>query len=136
SPYATGELRAEQELVRTTRNGEVPTNTHDALKWRRSSERSIYDIHKTNFGAGVSHVRYAGSTAGQGNAAHLERPDNPSWQRRSDDYRGVSAGQFGPNPSPQCIWVYLCAGRLDRDAGKRRKGNDSHTWSDLLRRPG
>src|SRR5207245_6264159 len=23
----------------TTRNGEVPTNTHDALKWRRSSER-------------------------------------------------------------------------------------------------
>ena len=24
-------LRAEQELVRTTRNGEVPTNTHDAL---------------------------------------------------------------------------------------------------------
>jgi len=33
----------------TTRNGEVPTNTHDALKWRRSSERLIYDVHKSNF---------------------------------------------------------------------------------------
>jgi quercetin dioxygenase-like cupin family protein len=29
----------------------------------------------------------------------------------------------------------LCAGRLDRDASKRRKRNDSDTRSDLLRRP-
>src|SRR5947209_14819539 len=48
----------------TTRNGEVPTNTNDALKWRRSSERLIYDVHKSNFGAGMSHVRHAGSTGG------------------------------------------------------------------------
>src|SRR5438552_10113955 len=57
-------LRAEQELVWHTRNGEVPTNTHDALKWRRSSERLIYEVHKSNFGAGMSHVRHAGSTGG------------------------------------------------------------------------
>jgi len=37
----------------TTRNCGVPT-----------SERSIYDIHKTDFGAGMSHVRHAGSTGG------------------------------------------------------------------------
>ena len=41
-------------------------------------------------------------------------------------------GSVGPNPSPQCTWVYLCAGRLDRDAGEGRKGNDPDTWSDLL----
>ncbi len=44
--------------------------------------------------------------------------------------------QFGPHTSPRCTCVCLCAGRLDRDAGERRKGNDSDTWSDLLRRPG
>ena len=48
----------------TTRNCGVPTKTYEALKWRRSSERSIYDIHKTDFGAGMSHVRHAGSTGG------------------------------------------------------------------------
>jgi hypothetical protein len=32
----------------------------------------------------------------------------------------------------QRTWVHLCAGRLDRDAGERRKGNDSDTWPDLL----
>src|SRR5262249_60188837 len=94
----------------TTRNGEVPTNTHEALKWRWLSEMLIYDVPKTNFGAGMSHVRHAGSTAGQGNGAHVERPDNRSWQRRSDGHCGISAGQFGPNSSSQCVWVYLCAG--------------------------
>jgi hypothetical protein len=29
----------------------------------------------------------------------------------------------------------LRPGRLDRDAGSRRKASDSDTWSDLLRRP-
>ena len=48
----------------TTGNCEAPTNTHDALKWRLSSERLIYDGHKTIFGAGMSHVRHAGSTGG------------------------------------------------------------------------
>jgi len=28
---------------------------------------------------------------------------NPPGKRGSDDHRGVSAGQFGPNTSPQCI---------------------------------
>jgi uncharacterized protein YcfJ len=27
---------------------------------------------------------------------------------------------------------FLCAGRVDRDAGERWKGNDSTTWSNLL----
>ena len=48
----------------TMGNCEAPTNTHDALKCRLSSERLIYDVHKTNFGAGMSHVRHAGSTGG------------------------------------------------------------------------
>jgi len=39
---------------------------------------------------------------------------NPPGKRGSDDHRGVSAGQFGPNTSPQCIqWcrtlALLCA---------------------------
>ena len=38
-------------------------------------------------------------------------------QRRSDDHRGISAGQFGPDHRHNALWVYLCAGRLDRDAG-------------------
>jgi len=37
--------------------------------------------------------------------------------------------------SAQRTCICLCAGRLDRDASKRRKGNDSDTRSDLLRRP-
>jgi len=36
----------------------------------------------------------------------------------------------------QRLCVCLCAGRLGRDAGQRRKGSDSDAWSDLLRRPG
>src|SRR6266576_3425762 len=103
-----------QHKFRVRRNCEVPTNTHDALKWSRSSERLIYDVHKTNFGASMSHVRHDGSTGGQGNAAPVERPDIPARERRSDDYRGISAGQYGPNTPPQCTWVYLCAGRLHR----------------------
>src|SRR5580704_13526531 len=50
-----------QNSCGTPRNREWPTNKLDALKWRRSSERLIYDVHEGNFGAGVSHVGRAGS---------------------------------------------------------------------------
>ena len=41
-------------------------------------------------------------------------------------------GSSEPNTSPQRTWIYLCAGRLDRNAGQRRERSDSDTWSDLL----
>ena len=44
-------------------------------------------------------------------------------------------GSSDPIHRQQCTCVCLCAGRLDRDACKGRKGSDSDTWSDLLRRP-
>ncbi len=44
-------------------------------------------------------------------------------------------GHFGRNTSAQRPCVCLCAGRLGRDAGQRRKGSDSDAWPDLLRRP-
>src|SRR5207245_6682452 len=44
---------------------ELPANTQRMELARRwSSERLIYDVHKINFGAGISHVRHAGSTGG------------------------------------------------------------------------
>src|SRR5437899_1735354 len=109
----------------TTRNREAKSTTQDALKWRRSSERIIYEIPKTDVGDGVSHVRHAAGTGGQGDRTHVERPDKPSWQGRFDDHCGLSSGQYGRNPSPQCTWVYLPAGRLDRDAAEGRKRGDA-----------
>jgi hypothetical protein len=41
-------------------------------------------------------------------------------------------GQFRSRTSPQFAWVYLCAGRLDRDAGEGWRGSYSDAWSDLL----
>jgi len=38
------------------------------------------------------------------------------------------ARRFGPYTSPQCARVCLRGRRLDRDAGDRRKGNDSDPW--------
>src|SRR6266850_1987526 len=46
----------------TTRNCEAKSKRQDALKWRRSSERIIYETPKTGFGAGMSHVRHAAGT--------------------------------------------------------------------------
>ena len=37
----------------TTRNGAVAVNTHDVLKWCRSSARLIYDVQQSNFAAGI-----------------------------------------------------------------------------------
>jgi len=48
----------------TTRNREAKSTTQDALKWRRSSERIIYEIPKTDVCDGVSHVRHAAGTGG------------------------------------------------------------------------
>src|SRR5262249_13668141 len=53
-------------------------------------------------------------------------------QGRPDDHGGLSAGQHGPNPSAQRTWVHLRTGRLNRDAGERRKRSDSQAWSDFL----
>src|SRR5262249_29313012 len=124
-----GATRFETWLTQSTPHA---AQYNDALNGVDQPKGQIYDVHKTDFRAGMSHVPHAGGTAGPGNAAHVERPDKPSRQRRADDYRGVSSGQFGPNPSPQCTCVCLCAGRLNRDAGERRKGNASDTWPDLL----
>src|SRR2546428_1694783 len=63
-PHRKLTARPNRNSCGTTRDGEVPTNTHGASKWRRSSERLIYDVHKINFGAVISHVRHAGSTGG------------------------------------------------------------------------
>jgi hypothetical protein len=37
------------------------------------------------------------------------------------------------DPPPQCTWIYLCPGRVNRDAGEGRKRSDSNNWSDFLR---
>src|SRR5229473_5421223 len=97
-----------------------------------SNERFAYDDYKTDLDAGMSCVHLAGDERGEGDAALFKRPDGVPWQGRCDDHRGVSAGQYGSNPSPQCTWVHLCAGRLDRDAGEGREGSDSDTRADLL----
>src|SRR6266436_4212146 len=97
-----------------------------------SNERFAYDDYKTDLDAGMSCVHPAGDERGESDAALFERPDGVSWQGRCDDHRGVSTGQFRPHPPPQCTRVYLCAGRLDRDAGEGREGSDSDTRSDLL----
>jgi len=61
----------------------------------------------------MSHVQHAGSSRGQSNGAHVERPGTVSWQRRSDDHRGISAGQFGPNTSPQAYgFIYVLEGSI------------------------
>src|SRR6266404_2321812 len=97
-----------------------------------SKERFAYDDYKTDLDAGMSCVHPAGDERGEGDAALFKRPDGVSWQGRCDDHRGVSPGQYGSNPSPQCTWVHLCAGRLDRDAGEGREGSDSDTRADVL----
>ena len=48
---------------------------------------------------------------------------------------GISAGQLGSDPSPQCTRVRLCVGRHDRDAGARRKRSDIDAWSDFYEGP-
>jgi hypothetical protein len=103
-------LRAEQELLWHYASLRSADQYPRRIESRHSNERLICDVHKTNFGAGMFDLRHAGSsTGGEGNAAHVERPVNPSGQKgRSDGHCGISAGQFRPNPSPQCIWVYLC----------------------------
>src|SRR5215813_7207835 len=40
----------------------VPPNTHDTLNG--ASREVLYDVHKTNSGAGMSHVRHAGGAGG------------------------------------------------------------------------
>ena len=52
-----------QELLRHYPLPRGTDQTH-ALKWRQSSERLIYGVRKSNCGAGMSHVRHAGSTGG------------------------------------------------------------------------
>src|SRR5260370_9363783 len=45
---------------------------------RQSSERLVYAIPKTSFGAVISYVWHAAGTGGQGDGTHVERPDKPS----------------------------------------------------------
>src|ERR1700730_17183307 len=79
------------------------------LTTERILARFVYDDYKTSSGAGVSDVRHNGAERGEGDAALLERPGGLSWQGRSDDHGGVSAGQLGPDTSPQRTRVCLCA---------------------------
>ena len=44
----------------------------------------------------MSHVQHLDGTGGQSNGSLFERLGKHSWQRRCDDDRGLSAGQFGP----------------------------------------
>src|SRR6267142_2233112 len=97
-----------------------------------SNERFAYDDYKADFGARMPGVPPSGHQRGEGDAAHVETPDGVSWQGRCHAHHRVSAGEYGPHPSTQCTRVYLCAGRLDRDAGEGREGSDSDTRSDLL----
>src|SRR6267154_5493290 len=94
---------------------------------------------KTSFGIGVPDVFPTGvptsprrAKRGKSDAALFQRPGRLSRQGRPDDHGGVSAGQQGPNPSAQRTWVHLRTGRLNRDAGERRKRRDSQAWSDFL----
>src|SRR5215831_9000845 len=46
----------------------------DVVRYIRVAKRKVsYEVHESNFGAGMSHVWRAGGTAGQGNGAHVER---------------------------------------------------------------
>src|SRR6267143_2775388 len=71
--------------------------------------REAAAANKTSFDAGLSDVRHAGAQRGEGDATLVERPNGPFRQGRSDDHRGVSAGQLGPYTSPQRTCVCLCA---------------------------
>src|SRR5260370_37303134 len=68
------------------RNYEVPANTHNG--WNRSGlgERLIYDVHKTNFGAGMSSNGRAGGPGAYGDAALVESPASTLWTGRPHVY--------------------------------------------------
>src|SRR4029077_7331169 len=112
-----------------------------ARRRRRVAARKglSYVDFKTSFAIGVPNVPFdraatlpRSAKRGKSDAALFQRPGRLSRQRRPDDHGGVSAGQHGPNPSAQRTWVHLRTGRLNRDAGERRKRSDSQAWSDFL----
>ena len=117
----------------TTGNGEVPTNTHDALNG--VAQTKGYFMTFTKLILALACLMSGTLVAQEAKVTELMSKDLARCPGKEGLMITVEYPPGSKDPS-QCIWVYLCAGRLDRDAGKGWKGNDSDTWSDLLRRPG
>src|SRR5215467_8866505 len=65
--------------------------THDALKASFKRKDDFHEVHKSNSGTRMHHVRHGAGTGSEGNRPDVERPAKPAWERRSDDHSGLSA---------------------------------------------
>ena len=92
--------------------------------WRNRLRRSVQGDRNDG--------RHDGTQGGKVDGAYVERHDGPSWKEGLMLMIEYPPGHVDPNTSPQRTWIYLCAGRLDRNAGQGRERSDSDTWSDLL----
>src|SRR3954463_708805 len=89
SPQANSRMR-----MRKPREKPASTSITGGFGSALNERCTHHDVHKNNFGVRMSHVRHLGGAGGPSNATPLERPNQPSRQRRPDDHGGVSAGQF------------------------------------------
>src|SRR5205814_1794259 len=109
-------------------NGTVEVAGPDQFRLDELVRRRLSQLNDSREVVADPNARYSGAKVD-------ERTLGPGKDARHGESRiEIWLTQHRPYPSPQCTWLHLRPGRLDRDAGAGREGSDAHTRSDLLRR--